>query len=95
MAEAGRIDRLIRMESGYSEARAPTGRRRNTSLLRSGAAQRERWRRSGLTESDPRDLLLPAPLTSQLDKIRAHDGIATASRAQRKKPSRRRTALMR
>ncbi|RIA55432.1 YhaN family protein [Dichotomicrobium thermohalophilum] len=78
LAEAERIDRLNRMEDRYKEAR--------DSLPAAEADLAAERGRIGATleklgvdpASDPRALLLPAPLTSQLDEmIRAHDSIST------------------
>ncbi len=79
LAEAERIERLTRLEDRYKEAR--------DSLPAAEADLAAERGRIGATleklgvdpGGDPRGLLLPAPLASQLgEMIRAHDGITTA-----------------
>ncbi len=94
LAEAGRIDRLIRMESGYSEARDNRPAAEHELAAEQGRLSATLEALGVHTESDPRDLLLPAPLTSQLDTlIRAHDGIATAVESAKEEAEQARTAL--
>ncbi len=79
LTEAARVDRLIRLEDRYKEAR--------DSLPAAEAdLAAERGRIGAALETlgvdptgDPRGLLLPAPLAGQFDEmIRAHDGVTAA-----------------
>jgi len=94
LAEAGRIDRLIRLETRFEEARE--SRPAAESEL---AAERGRigatLEKLGLDPADdPRVLLLPGPLAGQLDElIRAHESITTARETAKEEADRARDTV--
>ena len=94
LAQAGRIDRLVRLETGFEEARQSLPGAENELAA-------ERGRLAGTLEklgfdarTDAHELLLPTPLVSQLsEKIREYDGLATALQTAREEAEHARAGL--